>query len=115
MNHVGLTGYLPHEAHEAYAPGGARFVVFDLVVTGDPEGCPWRCEIGAAALQAKCAGRLVPGQALGIEARLASRPHVVDGRQRGWIRWLDVTHVEFVRADRGGSNVTTERSEPACR
>lgn len=99
MNTALLTGYLPNGAAVAYAPGGRKFLVFEVVVCGDDSEVPWRCEIGDAALVEQIGAKLSAGRGVVLSARLCAKPFMAAGRQTGWTRYLEVTAVELVRSD----------------
>lgn len=98
------TGFLMHAAESAWTsgPNSRQKLVFDVMLqaTGDPEPTPWRCEIEDAAEIARAEKLLTPGRGVVLRAQLAGRAFVKNGVQNGWVRFLRVERVEFVRADR---------------
>ena len=109
------TGYLMHGAESAWTtgPSSRKKLVFDVMLQapGDAGPTPWRCEIEDAAEVARCEPLLTPGRAVVLRAVLAGRPFVERGVQKGFVRFLRVDHVEFIRADRARPEEEADEAE----
>lgn len=112
MNTALVTGYLPKQAWDSYRPGGARIVGFDVVLKDEAsaEESVWSCEIDDAAEIARVGNLLLAGRGVALRGRLAGRPFVKNGVSSGYVRFLRIDRVEFVKSDR--SQVQMERDEP---
>jgi hypothetical protein len=104
VNTAVATGWLLGDGETAWTPGAEprRKLIFEamLQADGDPEPTPWRCEIEDPAQIAKAEPLLTAGRGVAIRAQLAGRPFVDHGVKKGFVRFLRVDHVEFVKADR---------------
>lgn len=87
--------------------------MFDVVVCGDAEEVPWRCEVSDGALIDAMGPRLSAGRGVVLQCHLRAKPFVEMGRQKGWSRYLEVTGVEVVRADQSGSAIAPDEAEVA--
>jgi hypothetical protein len=112
MNSALCTGYLIQAAEAAWTAGaGARKkLVFDamLQADGDAGPTPWRCEIEDATLIGAAEKLLTAGRGVVLRAQLSGRPFIKNGVQAGFVRFLRVDRVEFVRADRSRNEAETE-------
>lgn len=95
MNTACCTGYLVKDATLAYTPKGERKLVFETYVRadGDAEATPWHCEMADNPQLDLLAPLLTPGQGVTLEAQIAGRPFLKDGRQLGYNRFLRITKI----------------------
>ena len=95
MNTARGTGYLVKDAILAYTPKGERKLVFETFIRaeGDSDATPWHCEMADNPQLDLLAPLLTPGQGVTLEAQIAGRPFVKDGRQVGYNRFLKITKI----------------------
>jgi hypothetical protein len=95
MNTASCTGYLVKDASVAYTPKGERKLVFETFIRadGDTTATPWHCEMADSPQLDLLAPLLTPGQGVTLEAQIAGRPFVKDGRQVGYNRFLRITKI----------------------
>lgn len=110
MNTVMATGWLVKDAWSTTQPTTYRQILcFDLMLPGEGEPAPWRCEIGDEEY-AKLVGRkLTAGAAVMVRGELRARPWVKSGVKEGFTRWIAVDRVEFSRVP----HATVERETHA--
>jgi len=99
MNLTLATGYLVKDAWSTVQPGTYRQILcFDLMLTGrDGKAVPWRCELDDEGEAKRVGPKLVAGAGVIVGAELAGRAWSEHGVQKGFTRYLAVTHVEFSR------------------
>lgn len=113
MNTMIVTGYLPKQAWDAYRPGGIRIVGFDVVLKdeGSAEESTWTCEIEDAAEIARVGNSLLPGRGVVLRGRLAGRPFVKNNVTAGYVRFLRIDRVEFVKSEQSHVQMERDREE----
>lgn len=116
MNAAFATGWLLRAGEEAWTPGAEprRKLIFEamLQADGDSEPTPWRCEIDDPEQIARAGPLLTAGRGVAIRAQLAGRRfNDRFGGQKGFVRYLRVDHVEFVRPDRAKAPQAQEEAE----
>ena len=115
MNTALTTGYLMKPAEQACTAGGRYKLLFEamLQAQGDADATPWHCEIDSPELMQRAGPKLVAGAAVVIRAQLAGRPYQKHGVHSGWVRYLKVEAVEFIRADRNRAEAEPEEQPHA--
>lgn len=115
MNSCTLTGYLVREGWRAVTPAGAERLQFEVMAQaqGDAEPTPWHCEIESPEVIARARDFLTAGRGVLLRAQLAGRPYLKAGVRTGFVRYLRVEEIQFVRADRGGLKVQPGEEETA--
>ncbi len=111
MNTLLATGYIHRSAVRACTPAGIYKLTFEAMLRadGDEEVTPWHCEIEHPDLVNKLEDRLSAGRGIVLRAQLAGRPFMRNGVRSGFVRFLKVSDVELVRADRTGPATETEQ------
>lgn len=111
MNTMLVTGYLPKQAWDAYRPGGGKIVAFEVVLKDESSAdeSTWTCEIEDAAEIARVGSSLLPGRGVVLRGRLAGRPFVKNNVTTGYVRFLRIDRVEFVKSEQ--SHVQMARDE----
>ncbi|MBS0229478.1 MAG: single-stranded DNA-binding protein [Proteobacteria bacterium] len=105
MNAVVCTGWLQKAATVAYTPQQQRKLTFCLMLAGtghDGDPTPWQCEVTDQPLIERVEPLMTPGRPLIVQAQLCGRAFADKGVQKGFVRYLLVTAIEFARIDRGG-------------
>lgn len=95
MNTAHCTGYLVKDATIAYTREGKRKLLFETFIRaeGDADATPWTCEMADNPMLDVVAPLLTPGQGVTLDAQIAGRPFLKDGRQVGYHRFLSVTKI----------------------
>lgn len=112
VNTALVTGFLVKDAVIACTPTGLRKLVFEVMLQGDTDTdpTPWHCEIVSPETIKKAEPLLVAGRAVALRAQLGGRPFMKGSVQSGFIRFLSVEKIEFVRPDRAKPQTETSES-----
>lgn len=108
------TGWLQKDAWLATQPVTyAQILCFDLMVRAGEQVAPWRAEIRDKELADRIGPKLIAGAAIMFHGRLEARPFFErHGVQKGFSRYLEITHVEFSRLP-AAADPATAATEPS--